>query len=87
MIGRRIGIIEEQFFYCEKRHEAQQDSTVILLMKKRKDKKNLGLSFFIYYFSHAKFGDVNYDNKEDCDWIVEAPQVLSVFIYFSDFSQ
>ena len=24
-------------------------------------------------FSHAKFGDVNYDNKEDCDWIIEAP--------------
>jgi hypothetical protein len=24
-------------------------------------------------FSHSKFGDVNYDNKEDCDWIIEAP--------------
>ncbi len=28
--------------------------------------------------SHAKFGDVNYDNKEDCDWIVESPQVMNM---------
>ena len=24
-------------------------------------------------FSHSQYGDVNYDNKEDCDWIIEAP--------------
>ncbi len=24
-------------------------------------------------FSHAKFGDGNYGNKEDCDWVIEAP--------------
>ncbi len=24
-------------------------------------------------FSHAKYGDANYDNKADCDWIIEAP--------------
>jgi hypothetical protein len=43
---------------------------------------------FFDFFSHAKFGDVNYDNKEDCDWIVEAPQVLRFsYFYFSDFSQ
>lgn len=24
-------------------------------------------------YSHAKYGDANYDNKEDCDWIIEAP--------------
>jgi hypothetical protein len=47
--------------------------------------KNIGLFLF---FSHAKFGDVNYDNKEDCDWIVEAPQVYFGFSYiFADFSR
>ena len=25
-------------------------------------------------YSHAKYGDVNYGNKEDCDWVIEAPQ-------------
>merc|ERR1719291_992133 len=29
-------------------------------------------------FSHAKFGDINYDNKEDCDWIIEAPHGKNV---------
>ena len=24
-------------------------------------------------FSHALYGDANYGNKEDCDWIIEAP--------------
>ena len=24
-------------------------------------------------YSHSQYGDVNYDNKEDCDWIIEAP--------------
>ena len=26
-----------------------------------------------YLCSHAKHGDANYNNKEDCDWIIEAP--------------
>ena len=26
-----------------------------------------------YICSHAKHGDANYNNKEDCDWIIEAP--------------
>ena len=25
-----------------------------------------------YLFSHAKYGDQNYDNKEDCDWLIVA---------------
>jgi hypothetical protein len=24
-------------------------------------------------FSHARYGDTNYESKEDCDWIIEAP--------------
>ena len=36
-------------------------------------------------FSHAKFGDVNYDNKEDCDWILEAPEGKNVHLNFVNF--
>ena len=36
-------------------------------------------------FSHAKFGDVNYDNKEDCDWIIEAPHGKNVHLNFLTF--
>ena len=36
-------------------------------------------------FSHAKFGDVNYDNKEDCDWIIEAPAGDNVHLSFDNF--
>ena len=36
-------------------------------------------------FSHAKFGDVNYDNKEDCDWIIEAPAGDNVQLTFDNF--
>ena len=36
-------------------------------------------------FSHAKFGDVNYDNKEDCDWIIEATQGKIVHLSFLTF--
>ena len=36
-------------------------------------------------FSHAKFGDVNYDNKEDCDWIIEATQGKNVHLSFLTF--
>lgn len=25
-------------------------------------------------YSHARYGDTNYEPKEDCDWIIEAPQ-------------
>ena len=37
-------------------------------------------------FSHAKFADVNYDNKEDCDWIIEAPQGQNVQLNFLTFA-
>ena len=36
-------------------------------------------------FSHAKFGDINYDNKEDCDWIIEAPHGKNVHLNFLTF--
>ena len=41
-------------------------------------------------FSHSQYGDVNYDNKEDCDWIIEAPPgrwtvftIQCTWIYFN----
>ena len=37
-------------------------------------------------FSHAKFGDVNYENKEDCDWIIEAPPGI-LFLFFKHVTQ
>ena len=37
-------------------------------------------------FSHAKFGDVNYENKEDCDWIIEAPPGF-LFLFFNRWLQ
>ena len=36
-------------------------------------------------FSHAKFGDVYYDNKEDCDWIIEAAAGKNVKLNFLTF--
>lgn len=36
-------------------------------------------------FSHAKYGDANYDNKEDCDWIIEAPAGRNVHLSFASF--
>ena len=36
-------------------------------------------------FSHAKFGDVNYDNKEECDWIIEATPGKNVHLSFQTF--
>ncbi len=26
-------------------------------------------------YSHAKYGDQNYDNKEDCDWLIWAEEL------------
>ena len=36
-------------------------------------------------FSHAKLGDVNYENKEDCDWIIKATQGKNVHLSFLKF--
>lgn len=39
-------------------------------------------------FSHAKYGDENYDNGEDCDWIIETEQLddsQSVRLQFHSF--
>jgi len=38
-----------------------------------------------HIYSHSKLGDVNYDNKEDCDWIVEAPLGKNVHLSFLTF--
>ena len=36
-------------------------------------------------YSHAKYGDQNYDNKEDCDWIIEAHRGENVHLTFLTF--
>ena len=38
-----------------------------------------------HIFSHSKFGDANYNNNEDCDWIIEAPQGKNVHLSFTAF--
>jgi len=38
-----------------------------------------------HMYSHAKYGDQNYDNKEDCDWVVEAPAGRNVHLTFLTF--
>ena len=38
-----------------------------------------------HMYSHAKYGDQNYDNKEDCDWIIEAPADKNVHLTFLTF--
>ena len=38
-----------------------------------------------HIYSHARFGDGNYGNKEDCDWIVEAPPGKNVHLIFRIF--
>ena len=43
---------------------------------------NMGLE---HIYSHAKFGDFNYDKKEDCDWVIEAPESKRVRLRFVTF--
>lgn len=38
-----------------------------------------------HFYSHAKYGDHNYENKEDCDWVIEAPPGKSVHLTFLTF--
>lgn len=38
-----------------------------------------------YFYSHAQFGDKNYDHKTDCDWIVQALPGRSVHLVFETF--
>lgn len=38
-----------------------------------------------HFYSHAKYGDHNYDNKEDCDWVIEAPIGKNVHLTFLTF--
>lgn len=38
-----------------------------------------------HLYSHAKYGDSNYDKKEDCDWIIEAPNSYRVRLRFLTF--
>ena len=37
------------------------------------------------FYSHAKYGDSNYENREDCDWIIEAPYGKNVRVKFLSF--
>ncbi|XP_053392429.1 tolloid-like protein 1 isoform X5 [Mercenaria mercenaria] len=36
-------------------------------------------------FSHARYGDQNYDNKLECDWIIEARDGYKIDFYFNAF--
>ncbi|KAG1668287.1 Tolloid-like protein 1 [Nymphon striatum] len=36
-------------------------------------------------YSHAKYGDLTYDNKEDCDWIIKAEKSQQVKLRFLTF--
>ncbi|XP_015790048.1 tolloid-like protein 1 [Tetranychus urticae] len=38
-----------------------------------------------HLYSHAKYGDSNYDKKEDCDWVIEAPDGYRVRLRFLTF--
>ena len=36
-------------------------------------------------YSHAKYGDADYDKKSDCDWIIQAPENYRVHLRFITF--
>ncbi|KAL3876182.1 hypothetical protein ACJMK2_034053 [Sinanodonta woodiana] len=36
-------------------------------------------------YSHAKYGDQNYDNKVECEWMVEAREKYKIRFYFNAF--
>ena len=38
-----------------------------------------------HLYSHAKFGDSDYDKKEDCDWVIEAGEGQRVRLRFLSF--
>jgi len=38
-----------------------------------------------HFYSHAKYGDHNYENKEECEWRIEAPPGKNVHLTFLTF--
>ncbi|XP_013793842.2 tolloid-like protein 2, partial [Limulus polyphemus] len=38
-----------------------------------------------HLYSHSKYGDQNYDNKEDCDWIIQSEEGTGVRLRFLTF--
>jgi len=38
-----------------------------------------------HLYSHAKFGDSDYDKKEDCEWVIEAGEGQRVRLRFLSF--
>lgn len=38
-----------------------------------------------HFYSHARFGDNNYDNNADCDWTIEAEPGHNVQLTFLTF--
>lgn len=40
---------------------------------------------FKHFYSHAKFGDFNYDSQADCDWVIEAEAGRNVQLTFLTF--
>lgn len=38
-----------------------------------------------FLYSHAKYGDQNYDNKMECEWTLEAQDGYRIKFYFVTF--
>ena len=38
-----------------------------------------------HIYSHAKFGDSDYDKKEDCEWVIEASEGRRIRLKFLSF--
>ena len=36
-------------------------------------------------YSHARYGDQNYENKLECDWVIEAREGYKISFYFNAF--
>lgn len=36
-------------------------------------------------YSHSKYGDQNYDNKMECEWVIEAKTNKRIKFYFVTF--
>ena len=36
-------------------------------------------------YSHARYGDQNYENKLECDWVIEAREGYTITFYFNAF--
>jgi hypothetical protein len=45
----------------------------------------LAMNVVRHLYSHAKYGDADYEMMEDCDWFIEAPENKRILIKFISF--